>query len=172
MILKGFKEKSNEKYINRTLNNRLVSQDSSKIKKIGVLVNKGELIEYKWFEALAKTLKVKPNDFQLIIFTKEKKIEGININKTYNENNIGWNGVIKDPDLKRFLDTDFDIFISYYTEESISLKLLTAASKAKFKVGVLQDDERLNDLIIKTKIKDLDTFKSELMKYLTVLNKI
>ena len=45
-------------------------------------------------------------------------------------------------------------------------------SKAEFKVGILQTDERINDLIIKTKLKEFDVFKEELFKYLTILNKI
>ena len=33
---------------------------------------------------------------------------------------------------------------------------MTAKSKAKFKIGILQTDERLNDLIIKTSLKQLE----------------
>jgi len=46
------------------------------------------------------------------------------------------------------------------------------ASEAAFKIGIYQEDERLNDLIIKTQPKDLKTFKNELIKYLSILNKL
>jgi hypothetical protein len=49
---------------------------------------------------------------------------------------------------------------------------MTAFSKAKFKIGILQTDERLNDLILKTNIKQHEVFKEEVLKYLTILNKI
>ena len=172
MILKGFKEKSIKKYINKTLGSRKVMLDNSKIKTIGVLLNDDEAIDLKWFETLAKTLKINPNNFQVVSFTKEKKLEEQVFNNTYNEKSIGWKGKVKHPDLKRFIDTDFDVFISYYSEDSLLLNVLTAISKAKFKVGVFQIDERLNDLIIKTEVKDFETFKNELIKYLTILNKI
>ena len=137
-----------------------------------MLINRDEEVDAKWFDVLVEGLKIRPNDFQLISFTKEKRSENASFNNTYNEKNIGWHGIIKHPDLKRFLKTDFDVLISYYTEELTALKLLTTASDSKFKVGILQGDERLNDLIIKTKLKDFDTFKKELIKYLTILNKI
>lgn len=172
MIFKGFKEKSNKKYIDKKLKNRVIPQDNARIKKVGVLINKDEAIDVKWFDTLAASLKVTPNNFQLIVFTKEKRSENVSFNNTYNEKNIGWGGTIKHPDLERFINTAFDLLISYYTEESIHLKLITTASNAKFKVGVLQEDERLNDLIIKTDLKDYSTFETELLKYLKILNKL
>ena len=39
-------------------------------------------------------------------------------------------------------------------------------SKAKFKVGISNEDDRLHDLIIDVALKDQDTFKVELIKYL------
>jgi hypothetical protein len=49
---------------------------------------------------------------------------------------------------------------------------MTALSKGKFKIGILQSDERLNDLIIKTKLTQFDLFKAEVFKYLSILKKI
>jgi len=172
MILKGFKEKSIKKCINKTLSSRKIVLGNSKVKTVGVLINIDEAIDIKWFDTLAQTLKINPNNFQLISFTKEKKLEEQLFNNLYNEKSIGWKGKIKHPDLKRFIDKDFDVFISYYTEDFILLRLLTTISKAKFKVGILQEDERLNDLIIKTEVKDFATFKKELIKYLSILNKL
>ena len=49
---------------------------------------------------------------------------------------------------------------------------MTAKSKAQFKIGILQSDERLNDLIIKTNTNELNVFKKEVFKYITILNKV
>jgi len=89
----------------------------------------------------------------------------------YNPKDFGWKDNVKNQELQQFIDTDFDLLINYYTKENIGLKLITASSKAKMKVGILQTDERFNDLIIKTDIKDIKTFTSELIKYLKILNK-
>ena len=79
---------------------------------------------------------------------------------------------IKNIELQSFLNTKFDALISYYTKENLELKLLTARSKAKFKIGILRSDDRLNDLIIKTNLKEFDVFKAEVHKYLSILKKI
>lgn len=172
MILRGLKEKSNKKYINSTLRKRVVSNSSNKIQQLGILINSDEDIDYAWFNTLAAALNINENKVEIIAFTSNIKEEDYDFSPTYNPKHLGWKGSLKHVDLKRFTQTDFDLLISYYTEDSIALKLLTAASKAKFKVGILQEDERLNDLIIKTERNDFDTFKSELLKYLNILNKI
>ncbi|AEH02805.1 hypothetical protein [Lacinutrix sp. 5H-3-7-4] len=172
MILKGFKEKSNQNYINKTLNNRVVNSSDSKIKSVGVIINIDEMIDYKWFDSLFKTLKIESSNCEIIAFTKEKTIEENNFFNSFNKNSIGWKGNIKNESLKSFLSKEYDILISYYLEASMHLKLLTVKSKANFKVGILHEDERLNDLIIKTPVKAYNTFEKELLKYLTILNKI
>ena len=48
---------------------------------------------------------------------------------------------------------------------------MTALSKGKFKIGIFQSDERLNDLIIKTELTQFDLFKAEVFKYLSILKK-
>ena len=80
--------------------------------------------------------------------------------------------MILNNDLKLFLDTKFDALLSYYEADVTELKLITALSKAHFKIGILQTDERVNDLIINTKLYDFNVFKNEMFKYLTILNKI
>ena len=45
-------------------------------------------------------------------------------------------------------------------------------SKAKFKVGISNEDDRLHDLIIDLPLKNQSTFKVELIKYLKTLKKI
>ncbi|OIQ16340.1 hypothetical protein [Lacinutrix sp. MedPE-SW] len=172
MILKGFKEKSNQNYINKTLNNRVVLATNSKIKSIGVIINADETVDYKKISSLLKTLNVNPNNFQIIAFTIEKTFEENSNFQCFNKKSIGWKGSIKNETLKHFLNREFDILISYYVEAPMYLKLLTAVSKARFKVGILQEDERLNDLIIKTDIENYKMFEIELLKYLSILNKI
>lgn len=172
MILKGFKEKSNKKYINSELKKRVVSGFQGKIKQVGIIVNSQELIDVKWFDALATELDVKQEAVHIIVYNAELKEDEAVFIPTYTLKDFGWKGAIKDKDLKQFLNTEFDALISYYKEDITLLKLLTVSSKAKFKIGILESDERINDLIIKTKTKAFETFKKELVKYLNILNKL
>ncbi|WP_142786483.1 DUF6913 domain-containing protein [Changchengzhania lutea] len=172
MILKAFKEKSNKKYLNKLLLERHVSVTGNKIESLGVILNIDEFDDFESFRTLANDLKIRSNKFKVIAFTANKKEKPNAWDVCFNPKDFGWKGKIKNIELQSFLDTKFDALISYYANDALELKLLTAMSQAKFKIGVLQIDERVNDLIIKTKLKQLNVFKKELFKYLTILKKI
>lgn len=172
MFLKAFKENSNKKYLNKILSNRYVNVDDSKIESLGVIINMGENEDFGLFKNLITKLKINPNNFKIIGFSKEKKTNLNTWDLCFNPEDIGWRGEIKHSELQTFLDKKFDVLISYYLAEDLELKLLTAKSKALFKVGILQNDLRLNDLIIQTHLKEFDVFENEVFKYLTILNKI
>ncbi len=172
MILKGFKEKSIKKYLNKLLSEAHEYEADNKIESLGVIVNVDEIQDFNWFNELANALNIHPNKLKIIAFSTQKK-ETLNLwDDCYYAKDIGWKGVILNNDLKLFLDTKFDALLSYYEADITELKLITALSKAKFKIGILQSDERLNDLIINTKLNDFNVFKNEMFKYLTILNKI
>ncbi|GAA4269608.1 DUF6913 domain-containing protein [Hyunsoonleella aestuarii] len=172
MILKGFKEKSNKKYLNKILLNRYVYVDNSKIKSLGVILNIDEVDDFERFRSLAAYINVRPNRLKVIAYSPTKSEKPNFWEVCFNPKDIGCRGAIKNIELQSFLDTPYDALISYYTSEELELKLLTGLSKAKFKIGILQTDSRLNDLIIKTKVNEFNVFKKELFKYLTILNKI
>lgn len=172
MILKGFKEKSNKNYIDSQSKNRVVSPSNTKVNRIGILFNTEELINVPIFNGLAEGLNIKKENIEIIAFKSQINKDEDVFSPTYTLKHLGWKGTIKEPTLKKFLNTEFDLLISYYKNDITPLKLLTVASKSKFKVGILETDERINDLIIKTEIDDFKTFTSELKKYLNILNKI
>lgn len=172
MILKAFKEKSNEKYLNKLLSNRDVHLTDNKVERIGVILNIDELDDFELFRKLASKLNVHANRLKIVAFSESKDDTLNSWDACFNPKDFGWNGVVKNAELQTFLDTKFDVLISYYETEFLELKLMTASSKAQFKVGILKTDERLNDLIIKTSLKEFNVFKDEVFKYLTILNKI
>lgn len=172
MILKGFKEKSNKKHLNKLLSKRQVNATGNKIESLGIILNLDKGDDLEKLRDIASSLNIRPNKLKIIAFSLSKNDDLNNWNNCYNPKDFGWKGIIKNVELQSFLDIEFDALISYYEEDFLELKLLTAMSKAKFKVGLLQADERLNDLIIKTSLKEINVFKKELFKYLTILNKI
>lgn len=172
MILKGFKEKSNKKYLNKLLSERQVNVEGNKLISLGIIFNSDEIHDFESFRKLSEFLKVRPNKLKIIAFSESNKNDLNAWDECYNLKDFGWRGKLKSADLQEFLDIPFDILISYYEKDVLELKLMTAKSKAKFKIGILQTDERLNDLIIKTSLKQLELFKKEVYKYLSILNKI
>ncbi|WP_303318980.1 hypothetical protein Q4Q34_19530 [Flavivirga abyssicola] len=172
MILKGFKEKSNIKHLNKLLSERQVIVTDKKIESLGVILNIDEIDDFKLFSVFADFLKIRDNKLKIVAFSENDKDTLTSWDVCFNPKDFGWKGVINNVELQTFLDTEYDALVSYYTKDVLELKMMTAKSKAQFKIGIAQEDERLNDLIIKTKLKEFDVFKEETIKYLTILNKI
>ncbi|MCX7552195.1 DUF6913 domain-containing protein [Xanthomarina sp. F2636L] len=172
MILKGLKEKSIKKNLNTILANRETHFNTNKIESIGIVLNADETTDFESIKTIAQSLNLRPNKLKIIAFTESKKEVTYSWNDCFNPKDFTWNGKVNNIELQTFLDTKFDLLISYYSKDVLELKFLTTASKAHFKVSIFQLDKRLNDLIIKTDFKDFEAFKIELNKYLRVLNKL
>jgi len=172
MILKGLREKSNQKHINRLLNSRETRVSDTKISSLGVILNTNEFNNFEAFRDLAKAFKVNPNNIKIIAFTEDHHEVETTRELLFSSKQIGWNAKIKDPDLQQFLDKEFDALLCYYKEEVLELNLAVALSKANFKIGLSGHDERLYDLIIDINGKDFNLFTSELKKYLNIFNKL
>lgn len=172
MILKGFKEKSNKKHLNKILSNRNIQVNDSIIKSLGVIMHSDDVNDFEMFRGLAVNLNIHPNNLKIIAYSSNVDNKQNSWDACFNDEDFGWNGTIKNVELKTFLDTEFDALISYYTEDVLELKLLTAISQSQFKIGIFQTDDRLNDLIIKANLSEFNVFKDELVKYLTILKKI
>lgn len=172
MILKAFKEKSNQKYVNKLLESRKSAVNNNKVKTIAVLLNTSEFHEFEVFRVYFKELGLNSPKHKIIAFTLDDKLEHNKWNTHYSPKDFGWKGKINSLELQTFIDEPFDVLISFYKKEVLPLYLITAASKANLKVGISRNDERLHDLIIDVELKDINIFKQELKKYLTILNKL
>jgi hypothetical protein len=172
MILKAFKEKSNQKYVNSLLAARKTAVNSNKVKTIAVLLNAGEFDDFEIFKAYFKELNLTSPKHKIIAYTTDDKLEHNQWDTYYSPKDFGWKGKINSVDLQTFLDEEYDALICYFKKENLHLKLITALSKANLKVGLSRTDERLYDLIIDVNPKDIQIFKKELKKYLNILNKL
>nr|WP_245892205.1 hypothetical protein [Flavobacterium pallidum] len=85
---------------------------------------------------------------------------------------IDWDGVFKSEAVNAFIQTPFDLLISYYDVEKAPLLFVTHRSKAAFKTGFSTTDKRLNHFMINTVAENYEVFTSELFRYLIILNKI
>ncbi|MFM1753577.1 MAG: hypothetical protein RLZZ236_516 [Bacteroidota bacterium] len=90
----------------------------------------------------------------------------------FNSDSMNWNGEITNQVIDNFIQTKFDLLISYYVIEKPILLVITNQSKAQFKVGFSSIDKRLNHLLISTTLEKQSVFVQELFKYLKILNKI
>ena len=171
MFLKVFKEKSNQKFVDKIVSRRNVSVHNTKITSVGVLLNDQEYYNYEEVNSFLDEIGVVSAKRKFFTFSKSKD-EVNNWDAVFTPKDFGWNGKLKNNDLSDFTKTKFDVLICYFLAEDQELKQIVAMSTANFKVGISSRDERLYDLIIYVDNKDFKIFKDELKKYLTILNKI
>ena len=172
MILKGFKEKSNQKFINKLIDSRKAAVSSKKIESVGIILNLSEFDDFETLRIFFESLKLNPNKIKIVGFTEDVKLVEASIELLYSEKQVGWKGKLKNNELISFINTNFDVLISYYKQDNLELNLVTALSKANFKVGLSNNDERLHDLILDIDPNKFDVFRNEFVKYLTILKKL
>jgi hypothetical protein len=172
MIFKAFKEKSNQKYINRLLNSRNVHVKNTEVESVGIVLNLKEFSDFDAIRTFCKELGVLPPRIKIITFVDDNKITEKLWDTYFSPKDFGWKDTIKSIDLQIFIDTEFDALICFHKQHSIELDMIAAASKANFKIGISNENLKLYDFIIEVKTTQFQVFKDELKKYLTVLNKL
>ncbi|TCK64713.1 hypothetical protein DFQ05_2697 [Winogradskyella wandonensis] len=172
MILKAFKEKSNQKFIDKTLSMRVDRPSSEKVESIGVLLNHSEYCDYDKINSFLDELEIPQTKRNFFTFSEETKGEHTQWDNIFTPKDFGWRGKLKNVELQNFTETNFDVLICYFLADNNELKQIAAMSKANLKVGISDLDERLYDLMIDVDTKNFDVFKKELKKYLNVLNKL
>jgi hypothetical protein len=172
MILKAFKEKSIQKYINKLLASGKPPVNNNKVKTIAVLLNANEFHEFEVFRVYFKELGLNSSQCKIVAFTLDDKLDHNQWNTHYSPKDFGWKGKLNNLDLEDFINRPYDMLVCYHKEQVLQLDYITAASKANLKVGISNKNERLYDLIIDVPLKDINIFKQELKKYLNILNKL
>ncbi|WP_452218406.1 DUF6913 domain-containing protein [Lacinutrix undariae] len=172
MFLSAFKEKSNQKYINKLLTDRTRTVNKCKVQTVGVVLNFTEFTDVEVFKSFFKTLNISETAIEIVAFVDKEKDEHKLWGTFFTPKDFGWKGSFKNNELKTFLNKDFDALICFYKQDITLLNVMAAASKANFKIGLSGVDDRLYDLMIDVKPEEVSVFNKELKKYLTILNKL
>ncbi len=142
------------------------------IKTIGIIFDETESNDK---ESLIKEIQkfgFQSNQIDFMVFReKVKKTEVFNY-PVFSMKDINWNASFQKDEVKQFLNKNFDLLISYYDVEKPALVLLTHSTKANFKVGFANVDNRLHHFMIQSDTKNKVVFTEELFKYLKILKKI
>src|SRR5690606_4350897 len=130
MIFKAFKEKSNQKYINKLLNSRTSAVQPKKIQSVGVILNLNEFADLDAFRDFFKELEILPPTTKISTIVKDNNITG-KIQSTYfSTKDFGYNSDIKNIVIQSTVDTEFDALISFYRDAVLELNLITPLPKA------------------------------------------
>lgn len=174
MIFTGLKKKRIQNVFEKAIKNanpNAVQINNEPIEKIGVLIDEEIYLKNDVEYLLQSILGIDTTAIQIYIMRKfKKKDKPSDIHFTVKD--FGWVGEINNPNLQKFIETPFDLFVNFDAYNNMYIKYLTLISKGKFKVGYSKTDDRLYNFMIVHKEDDLKTFINELKKYLKILNKL
>ena len=171
-MLKIIKEKTLQKRTLKNVNKRNVSDRNSVLKTIGLLMDEKFYEDFKILDEYADFFKVKAKNISILTYKAKLLKNTVQETNQITNRDFGWKGDLHNPQAQNFLNQDFDMLIGVYAEKNSYLDWMISQSKAKFKVGFKNADEKLFDLIIQVSPSEKEIFITELKKYLIVLNKL
>ncbi len=159
-----------EFFVKKSLKNNLkiVKNEvfTSNIQTVGLLVDE---TKFRYSKELIKELisnEIAADNIKIAAYRRKFKKKKIYSRPTFGKKHIDWRGQVTEDFLAEFINTEFDLLISYYEVETPVLMMLTSKSKARFKVGFSSVDAKLNRWMINTTTAEYKLFVSELFRYL------
>ena len=115
--------------------------------RIAFLVDGRKDSDLKIIEAYVKKLQHLGKDISLLFLTDHTSPEQISF-QAFNAKSFNWYYIPKSPVVIDFIKKDFDLIISFNTENIPELNAIMDLSNAQFKIGVIHDHSDLYDLVI------------------------
>ena len=168
-----FKVKSGQKYLQEEMERPpvLVKRDRG-VTSIGCIVDLDKFPDGERFYELIDEFSLRPNAVKIIGYKRDFDNTSPYAIQIFSDRDLGWKGDIENGYVLEFLGREYDLLINYYEDDHLLMKLLSIRTPSRLKVGFGSLDPKFNDLILNTPFKDFNLFKSELKKYLKVLNEI
>ena len=146
--------------------NRKIKIIPKKKLSVGLIIDTKFDLNDSFIQKLAMKLELSRDRFHIMVFNK-------NNFKNFNTNCISIDDVGlfgKLPlSINKFLNKRFDLLFNFHYNNSL-LSLMSFLSKANFRIGLIQADKRLNDLIINMNPEN-PAFIDESVKYLNIIFK-
>lgn len=166
MFLNYIKEFFVKKSLKNYLSNVKNEVFTSNIQTIGLLIDESNFDHSKELVNELVLQGVALQNIKVVVYTNKFKEKETYLMPTFGRKHINWNGEITAVFLNEFIETEFDLLISYYDIETAILMMITSKSKAKFKIGFATVDQKLNRWMINNPIENYKLFVFELFKYL------
>ncbi len=172
MFLKFIKDFGLKKNIKKTLAQYKPVSSPDAVVTVGILVDESYFADKEAVMTELTANGIDRRNIQTLSFKERITKKEIVDCCYYTRKDIAIDGGFTKDDVAAFINTPFDMLISYYDVEKAPLVWATLKSKAKFKVGFATVDKRLNHFMISSVAEKYTEFISELFKYLKILNKI
>lgn len=160
------------KFLKNKLQNVKASTSKGPIQTVGVLVDESYFLEKKGLIKELVANGILESNIKVIVYRDKLQADEVYSQPTFGTKHFNLKTLIASPTINAFINKEFDLLISYYDIEKAILLRVTHNSKAHFKVGFSNIDQRLNHLMISTNVENYTVFVHELFRYLKILNKI
>ncbi|GEQ86658.1 hypothetical protein ULMS_21660 [Patiriisocius marinistellae] len=171
-MFEKLRRKNLQKQIDKALLNRDVSGRNGKIKSLAFLYNEDVISSVSEMKKIADVLNISEEQITFLSFvTFDKKNTSLTCEQFTNRD-FSWKGDLKRKELKDFVHIQFDALVYFQDGSHEFLDIVAARSAAKFKIGLLNSDERIHDLMISVTAKEIDKAAQEIKKYLQIMGKL
>ncbi len=164
---KSFIQKRFNKLLKEKEDNRVVCNDE--VYTIGIIAS-GEIS--KWLNIQDEVERILGlGNIRIYNYRPYSKMD-VPSYKFFTEKDFNWKGEPKKATFKSFIEEPHDLLIGYFNKKNLYLENAVLHSNAKFKVGFAKVNSKLYDMEILEYPTKIESFLSELKKYLLVLNKL
>lgn len=171
-LFENIKRRALLKIIDANISQRDNSEINASLVTLGILVDESLTQDFETLYDIANDLGLQRKDVRIFSFLELQHNAPSFQQNQINNKDFNWKGKISCLNAREFLEVPFDVLIGYYNKSHIFLDMMVSSSRAKFKVGMKGADKRLFDLLISVDTENNMAFKTELKKYLKILNKI
>lgn len=157
-----------KKQLKRTSN--LENKNIGKIQNVGIIAEANLFNAYDFTKKLSEGLGIDKSNIKVTLYDTEKTESLMDDYGRFSEKSFGMHGKVKDGDLKSFSNTPFDLLINYCEKSNIYGQVVVCRSKSNLKAGFENEYADFYDLTVNIPGNKIDTFNSEVIKYLQILN--
>ena len=147
--------------------NRKIKIFPKKKLSVGLLIDSKFDLNDSFIQKLAMNLELSKDRFDITVYNNNNNFKTFNVNLISIED-VGLFGKLP-LGINKFLNRRFDLLFNLHYNNPL-LSLLSLLSKSNFRIGLIQADKRLNDLIINLSPENLK-FIDESIKYLNIIFK-
>lgn len=169
MFKKFWHRRAAKKSLHTSLEEKNLSR-AFKIKHVRVILDSSLEIEQQFFNDLAKAFGIPQVNITVFAFRGSKEIEN-QYAYFFDPKEVSYFGQFQGEQAS-MLEKEVDLQINYFNRNDLYMEWVSAFAKKKLSAGFLGVDQRLNDIIFDFSPTNKNTFKEELLKYLTILKKL